>query len=344
MIYLEAFQIAVLIALFVNTTLSDLQKGIISNKSILLALGVGVFSVVPYYVFFATDCLVAYVINVVIGIGVSILLYAMGIWGAGDSKLLSATSILFPARLYCLNNRSLASCFLLISIVFIIAFGYIIVDTLYVGIKQKNLFQFPKRNFDWKGYLKGFLFFYLLLGLFNGILFVLLPDTLLIDGTLLAAIQFVLILIGLRLEEKSNWYIVIAMSIAYIIMLVFRLIKIDFASINWGIYIIVILLVILRAFADKYNYKSISVSELKPGMILSMSSIFLFASSRVKGLPTISTEDLKSRLSSEEVDSVRRWSMTSSGQETIVIVRKIPFALFIGIGTIVFALCEVLIK
>lgn len=343
MIFLEAFQVAVLMALFVNAALSDLHRGIVSNKSIIFALGAGIVSVIPYYAFFATDCLTAYVINLVVGIGISLLLYAMGIWGAGDSKLLSVTVLIFPARLYCMNNRSMASCFLLISIVFIIAFIYVIVDTVIVGIKQKDLFKLPKRSFDWKGYLKGFLFFYLMLALFNGVLFAILPDTLLIDGTLLAAIHFVIILIGLRLEEKANWYIVLAMGITYAIMLLCGIVQFDLSCINWGIYIVVILLVLFRTFADKYNYKMIPVSDLKPGMILSMGSILLFSKSRVKGLPIVSTEDLKSRLSADEVDSINRWSKTPNGQDTIVIVRKIPFALFIGIGTLLFAVWEVLV-
>lgn len=343
MIFLEAFQVAVLMALFINAALSDLQRGIVSNKSILFALGAGLISVIPYYAFFATDCLMAYAINTVIGIGVSIILYAMGIWGAGDSKLLSVTILLFPARLYCLNNRSLASCFLLIAIVFIIAFIYVIFDTLVVGIKQKDLFKFSKRHFDWKSYLKGFLFFFLMLGLFNGVLFAVLPDTLLVDKTLLAAIHFLIILIGMRLEEKVNWYVILAMSLVYTVLLLCQIIQIDFSRINWGIYAVVFLLVAVRTFADKYNYKTIPVSELKPGMILSMGSILLFSRSRVKGLPAFSTEDLKSRLSADEVDSICRWAKTPNGQDTIVIVRKIPFALFIGIGTLLFAMWEVLV-
>ena len=87
MIFLEAYQIAILMALFVNAALSDLHRGIVSNKSILFALAAGIVSVISYYAFFATDCLTAYAINLVIGIGVSLLLYAMGIWGAGDSKI-----------------------------------------------------------------------------------------------------------------------------------------------------------------------------------------------------------------------------------------------------------------
>lgn len=343
MIFLEAYQIAILIALFVDAALSDLRKGIVSNKSILFALAAGTASAIPYYAFFAIDCLTVYIINLVIGIGVGLLLYAMGIWGAGDSKLLSVTVMVLPARLYCINNRSLASCFLLISLIFIIAFIYVIIDTFVLGIKQKDLFKLPKRQFNWKGYLKGFLFFFLMLALFNGVLFAVLPDTLLIDGTLLAAIHFVVILIGLWLEEKANWYIVLAMGAAYAAMLICRIVRFDLSGVNWAIYVVVIFLLLFRAFAEKYNYKAIPVAGLRPGMILSMGSVLLFAKSRVKGLPTVSTEDLKSRLSVEEVNSIVRWSKTANGQEEIVIVRKIPFALFIGLGTLLFVIWEVLV-
>ncbi len=62
----------------------------------------------------------------------------------------------------------------------------------------------------------------------------------------------------------------------------------------------------------------------------------------MKGLPSFSTEDLKSWLTIDEVESIERWSKTPKGMETIAIVRKIRFALFIGIGTVLFAVLEVI--
>ena len=344
MIYLEAFQVAILAALFVNASLSDLKSGIVSNKSILISLAIGLASAIPYYVFFAADCLLAYAVNVVIGIGISLILYAMGIWGAGDSKLLSVTILVFPARLYCMGNRSLASCFLLIALVFIVAFIYVIGDTVCIGLKRKDLFKIQVKQLEWKSYIKGFLFFFLLLNILNSVTFKLLPEFLLTDALLLTAIQFVIILIGLRLEEKSNWVTVIVMGAVWAVLLLLKYSRFDLSSINWGTYLAVIALVVFRAAADKYNYKTIPVEELKPGMILSMGSILAFSGSRVKGLPSFSSEDLKSRLSGDEVDSVVRWSGTKNGQDTITIVRKIPFALFIAIGTLLFALLEVLAR
>ena len=343
MIYLEAFQLTVLMMLFINTAVSDLRTGTVSNKAILSSLIAGLISAIPYYALFVTDCLPAFAINNAISIVISFLLYVTGIWGAGDSKLLSVTTLVFPARLYCLNGRTLASTFLLISIVFILAFVYVLIDTLVIGIKKKDLFKPSRYGIDWKACLKGFLFFFFSFELINCLLFSLLPETLLTDKTFLAAILFVETIICLELEKKANWLIIGIMGLAYIVLLLLKRIVLDVSSINWKIYIIVIALLLFRILADKYNYKTIKVSELKPGMILSMTTTLLFSKSKVSGLPAISSEDLKSRLNAEEVENISRWSKTKNGNDSVVIVRKIPFASFIGLGTLIFTLLEVLV-
>lgn len=58
--------------------------------------------------------------------------------------------------------------------------------------------------------------------------------------------------------------------------------------------------------------------------------------SQVRGLPRITTEDLDARLSKNEAESVKRWEFSKYGQPTITIVRKVPFAVFILIGTLFF--------
>ena len=52
-----------------------------------------------------------------------------------------------------------------------------------------------------------------------------------------------------------------------------------------------------------------------------------------KGLPQISTEDLKSRLTSEEIESINIWAKATH-TEKLTIIKKIPFAIFISIGFI----------
>lgn len=343
MIFLEAILVAVLILLLINASISDLKSGVVSNKTILIALGVGTPVAATYYAFFATDCLISYAVNIGICVTISIILYAMGIWGAGDSKLFSAVIILLPARLYSISNRSIASCFLMIATIFIVAFVYVIGETLIVGIKQKDLFKLQKVKPDWVGFIRGFLFYYLLLSIINVCLYFLLPDSILIDNTFMTAIHFVVILIGMELEKRTTWIHIFLMGATWITAIIIGLSSFNLSQINISAYLIVIVLMVFRAIANKYNYKTILVEELNPGMILSSGSIVGFAGSKVKGLPTFSTEDLKSRLTKDEVESIERWSKTKNGHETITIIRKIPFALFIGIGTVLYAVMEVVL-
>ena len=67
-----------------------------------------------------------------------------------------------------------------------------------------------------------------------------------------------------------------------------------------------------------------------------METIARFQNSRVKGLPLYTTEDFRTKLNSEQVKSIKRWKKSKSGTETVIIVRKLPFAVFISIGTVAF--------
>lgn len=342
MIVLEAFLAAIILLLLFDASFSDLKTGKILNKSILRAVLFGILGIVPYYALFAGDCFMAYGVNNLLAVIISLLLYMAGIWGAGDCKLLCAIIFLFPARLYCLNNRSLASCFLLIALVFISAFIYVFGETLYLGIKRRDLLRHTKISFNIKSYLRGFFFYFLFLNLFNALFAQIVPAMLLEDAILLTALHFALLLTAMQLEPKVSWGAIGMMAFLWGVMLLTKLTQFLLSGIDWKIYIVVFLLVGFRSVAEKYNYQTLPVEELKPGMILSFVTVMMFTGSRVQGLPTSTTEDLKSRLTQEEVESVKRWAQTKLGREEIVIVRKMPFALFISIGTILFALLEVL--
>ena len=345
MMILEALLIAILVVLFVDASISDLQYSKISNKSLLFALGIGGLCSVVYYAIFAGDCLLPYCINNGISILISLSLYALGVWGAGDSKLLIVTVLLFPARLYCIGGETVASCFILISIIFIVSYIYVVFDTVYVGIKQRDLFRvnIKNRSLNVLEYVKGIIFFFLMLSIIDSIVG-LLPDNILLDSTLLTAIHFVVILLAMKIVDKTNWIVVSIMSSIWILLLLLGVSKFGFGGVDWLAYALVVLLFVFRLFADKYNYKVIAIEDLKVGMILSLSSTLEFSKSRIKGLPEYSTEDLKSRLCEKDIDSIKRWSKSNNGKDKITIVRKIPFALFIGLGTVIFAVLEVLIN
>ena len=80
--------------------------------------------------------------------------------------------------------------------------------------------------------------------------------------------------------------------------------------------------------------EEIQTSEVKKGMVLSYATVVGFMPSRVKGLPQTTSEDMSSRITEEEAEAVRRWEKSKYGKNSIIIVRKIPFAIFIVCGTI----------
>ena len=101
------------------------------------------------------------------------------------------------------------------------------------------------------------------------------------------------------------------------------------------------MLMAFRSVSEKYNYEEIKVEDLKPRMILSFGSVIKFYSSRVKGLPKSTTETTDSRLTLDEVESIKRWSKTKKGEDTITIVRHLPFAPFIFLGELLFFILRV---
>ena len=102
------------------------------------------------------------------------------------------------------------------------------------------------------------------------------------------------------------------------------------------IYLVIALLFVLRQLIARYNYKNIPISEVKPGMIPSAANVAMMAPSGIPGLPTGTTEDLRCKLSVENIAAIKKWYTKNKNFQTVTIVRKIPFAIFISMGYCLF--------
>ena len=99
-------------------------------------------------------------------------------------------------------------------------------------------------------------------------------------------------------------------------------------------YLLMIVIMIVRSVISEYNYETIPTKDVKKGMILSTFTTMMMVNSKVKGLPEISKEDMRNRLTEEEAQAVIRWGKSKKGMENVQIVRKTPFAIFICLGLI----------
>ena len=91
-------------------------------------------------------------------------------------------------------------------------------------------------------------------------------------------------------------------------------------------------------------YKQIPTETVQKGMILSTSSTVQMQPSRVRGLPGVSREDLRDRLTDEQASSVRRWGKTEKGSPVVTIMRKVPFAIFLVLGYAMYFLMWSILK
>ena len=342
---LEICMLLIVVYAGINATITDLRNSIILNKLIVRMLGVsGVLSAV-YYIFFAKDLIPLYIINLLCTLVFALFFYGYNLWAAGDSKLLILIMVSLPARVYYENPFGPFPGFFVILLTFAVAFTCIVMDSIHQGIKERNLFQWSIQMPRLRNVAVSYLFMVGSMTLINIVLINLFGYFLSTSGFLVTALDFLIVLSLVQIRMKiENKILSIATAIMWILIILIQgggtlnLIKSRLDPHAW---IVVLIVMLLRMLSEKYNYQKIEVDELKPRMILSAHTVMMLQISRVKGLPTCMTEDLRARLDEPQIEAIKRWKKTKNGKDFVVIVKKIPFAIYISLGTLLFLLIEV---
>ena len=346
MILLEVALLVCILYLGIKASISDCQYSLIPNQLLIQVFPVVAALDTIYYGFFVRDIILEALFNLVF-VGIfAVVFYAYNLWAAGDSKLLVLMTAAIPARIYSYSFLGPFPGFLCLVIIFSIAFIYVILESLHLGIKNGNLLQIDTGVLRLTPLILSYFFMVGAMSVCNMILWNLFGRILSYTGMFITAIDFLLVLslrsIRDKLSQKQQILITIFIW-GFLLISQFNLIAPVLKSgIDLKPWIIVFVVMFFRLISEKYNYQEISVDELKPRMIPSALTVISFRSSRVKGLPISVTEDLRARLTVEEIEAIKRWKNSKQGKDSIVIVRKIPFAIFISIGTFIFVIIEVL--
>ena len=330
----EAMLITVLVMLCCSVTLTDLRQGRIRNKTLLIGGIAGIVLDAIYYGFFAQNYFPAFALNVVIMFCISVAFYALHIWAAGDSKLMMTLILLIPSRYYFVQSNMVSSVFLLAAI-FIIAYFYILIESIVLGIKNNDLFNISHVRLNVKKMLLVYLRCVAATTIVTFALELLLPEFCRDNQALIAVIKMLVILTFYSLEIFERPIMLSGLIVAAALMYAFGL-KATSAHIDPKIYLYIAIVFILRLVMDKYNYAEIRTSTVEPGMVLSYATVAGFGPSRVSGLPKHTTEDIRSKITEQEAKSIRRWEQSKYGKSEITIVRKLPFAIFITVGTVLY--------
>ena len=345
MVLIEAALVICILVLGIRASISDCRESIIPNNLLIRSLPVILVLDAVYYGIFARVYFSNGLINLAFVALFSFFLYSFNLWAAGDSKLLFLITLAIPARLYSYWITGPFPGFILLVVIFSMAFIYVIADSIRLGIKNHDLFKINVSTFSLKSLIGSYFFMVGTMTVCNLLIIPIVGNVFSNVGLLITALDFMIIFALRQVREKADEKVLKIYTVCiWVLLILLQVLKI-IPRMRFGIdvkaWAVVLIVMTLRLVAEKYNYQQISVEDLKPRMIPSAYTVISFRTSRVKDLPVGVTEDLRSRLTESEIDAIKRWSQTKQGKDTIIIVRKIPFAIFIFLGTMAFLILEV---
>ncbi len=313
---------------------TDLRYNQIKGKRLIVFATIGIILDIVLYGYYRQDAVI-YVVAALLILGtISIGLYGMHIWAAGDSKFMILLGLLIPP-LSSEKGIMILNEIMIPVYAFGLGFVYLVVDTGIHMVKKKYRFS-GERFFDR-----------------------------IRNAASQFAINSVYVITILKIEDfiLEKWNIQLgAYQLLFNICLLILMSKIpvlyspkafgfvlgasvlySFGTGVWMLepirivyYVVSFLYVIIQILIGEYNYQEINTEDVREGMIVSLGTSMMFLHSKVKGLPGISFEDMRSRINADEAEAIRRWKKSKGGRDKIVIVRKAPFALFISMGCMLY--------
>lgn len=344
MIWLEGLMLASVIYTAISATWSDCRSAIIPNTLILRSMAAFLVLDSVYYGLWGREYIGLFMTNLMGMAVIAFFFYAYHLWAAGDSKLLFVIGLGIPARLYSFPSFGPVPGFAILVLIFASAFLYIIADSLVCRIREKSSFHIKFQKINLTRMILSYLFMVAAMRLCNLGLMIIAGNGLYNHGFLITAIDFFIVLSLLQARDKvpARVFCIITAVIWGVLALLYLLGVLHRGNAEFDVkpWLLVLAVMLIRIMAERYNYQEVPTADLKERMILSAATILSFRTSRVQGLPTCMTEDLKARITKNQVDAIQRWKDSKQGKPSVVIVRKVPFAIFITAGTILFMMME----
>ncbi len=341
MVIIEVLLLIALIILGINTSVTDIRDGKIYNKVLLKFAIVAVILDIGYYGYFAKDLFGLYILNFGIIALISLVLFYTHSIAGGDCKLLVVMSLLYPANYYLTYTESNVTLYFVICLAILFGYLYLLGYSIFGLIKRRTkLSGIYIKNYI-KSFLKSFISASGYICLINQFFIFVGMHGIQINEWIIRIICMIIAWIIGKKSMLKKWQLVVGIYAVNIIAgFVLGFIPFSFNPEN---YILVMLLLICQLTIGTSLYQEVSILELKPGMILSSVSSILMQNSRVRGLPPVSSEDLRSRLTEEQIASIGRWA-ESRNIINVTVVRKIPFAAFIMGGFVSYFVIWSLVK
>ena len=329
--FVEIIMGLALVSLGIITSITDVKDGRIYNRTLSIYSVAGMILDLVYYGYFASDLFFLYIANFAITALISLILFYTHSFAGGDCKLTLVMALLYPANYYLVYGKTKITLFLVLCSAILFGYFYLLGFSICSLVKGKTKLTKEYIKESLKIFLRSFVSASAYISLINVLAVVLGKQGIIVNRWLLRIICMGSAWVVGRSPMLKKWPLVFSVyMVSYLAGALIGIVTFYFYTAN---YVFVMVLLLCQMTIRINQYEEVGIGNLKRGMILSSFSSLLMQNSRVRGLPPISTEDLKSRLTEEQVESIARWAK-SRKVSTVTVIRKIPFAIFIFAGFI----------
>lgn len=327
---LECLSLLVLICLGVYASVSDIQNGIIKNKVLAFAALYAVLADGIYYGLWGRELVLQFLVNSAVVSALALVLFFTHSWAGGDCKLLFVFALLYPASKYVTYNGQTVTLIFAVFAAFLIGYVYLIADYIFAAVHKRAHFSRNYIEMMLLSFIKTYIQVLIYLTSIHLLYMVLFSSKFEVNAMLWAAADFCMAwFISSSKQLRRRVVCCTALAVDLVLSMYLHIVPI---GTDVKRYLFLFTVILLKIILSEQNYQTIPTQQVRSGMILSTAASMQFLTSRVKGLPQISTEDLRCRLTEGEAESIKRWEHSAAGKPQITIVRKIPFAIFIFLG------------
>jgi len=336
-----------MITVGIRSSVTDLRSSKVYNRDLLIVLLVGVVFQIISASFTSLESQLWWILVFLCVLIIGYAFYIAHIWAAGDAKLIAVLFFAVPSFLIPSFHEVVPYAILLPGFVFSFGFLFIFAESVFLfvrDLKSKVVLSSPATFLqDLVRQLMHWLLSYNLIcllqlgwGWVNSAVsipswLILVPD--------IAAVSLYFQLADTKMKMIISGIVIFTVRVFLMIWLH------DFSTLLsiWP-FITAIMILLLRALIGRYNYREIPTESVRPGMVLAQASLPYMLASRVKGLPETTDETTRSRLTSAQAEAILRWKNSKYGQDTLWIVRHIPFAPFITVGSVFYLVFLVIVR
>lgn len=333
MVYLYA---AIAMVIAVVGGLTDIRYGRVKNKHLLYALA-------GYVCVLLVDVIahrgisfdvVSILLNALFSVAVTLFLYMKDIWAPGDGKLFLLISLVYPIALSpCFSGNVFPA---LDIVIYAFAVGYmaLLVSTLArkKGIHSKVLTIDVLKRIQWTRVFNIISNIGLISIIDTGLQFAF-PDFLVTNRSLCTlCVVGCIYFANTKVSLIRKCFGCVGLCAFFFVTLKYKLWS-SMALTCMQSFAISVIVEILNERIDKNSYRTITGSEVKPGMILSHATIWDMQKCVDTALPRSTTETRRSRLTIVQAQAVQLWC--KNAKRSVTIVEMLPFAPCIAIATII---------